>query len=111
MRAQKGIIDKMAKDLEALKKTQPNGELKRIEECVNRLEKTVTSLHDKIMDPESGIIVQTNKNTEFRELCSPERESLLEKFQSVLRWKRTVEWGLGVLFVGIVGALIKVYLG
>jgi hypothetical protein len=111
MRAQKDIIDKMARDLEELKKTQPNGELKRIEECVNRLERTVTSLHDKIMDPDTGIIVQTNKNTEFRELCSPERESLLGKFQAVLRWKRTVEWGLGVLFVGIVGALIKVYLG
>ena len=91
MKAQKDIIEKMAKDLKDLKKTQPNGELKRIEDCVNRL--------------------QTNKNTEFRELCAPERESLLEKFQAVLRWKRTVEWGLGVLFVGIVGALIKVYLG
>lgn len=111
MKAQKDIIEKMAKDLRDLKKTQPNGELKRIEECVNRLDKTVTSLHDKIMDPESGIIVQTNKNTEFRELCAPERDSVLEKFQGVLRWKKSVEWGLGVLFVAFVGALIKIYIG
>mgnify|MGYP003632793105 FL=1 len=111
MKAQKDIIEKMAKDLKELKKSQPNGELKRIEACVNKLDKTVTSLHDKIMDPESGLIVQTNKNTEFRETCSPERESILEKFQAVLRWKKSVEWGLGVLFVAFIGALIKIYIG
>jgi hypothetical protein len=111
MKAQKDIIEKMARDLKDLKKTQPNGELKRIEACINRLDKTVNSIHDKIMDPESGLIVQTNKNTAFRETCEPEREALIEKFNGVLRWKKVIEWGLGVLFVAFVGGIIKIYIG
>ena len=43
MKAQKDIIEKMAKDLKDLKKTQPNGELKRIEDCVNKLIRTLNS--------------------------------------------------------------------
>lgn len=104
-------VKKMQEIIEALKEIrnhQPNGELKRIEKCVNGLAAKVDDIHNKIMDPENGLIVQTNKNTEFRTTCEPEREALIEQFRGVLRWKRVIEWGLGVVFVGAVGAFIKV---
>ena len=47
----------------------------------------------------------------FRKLCEPERDVLIEQFKGVLRWKRVIEWGLGVVFVGFVGALIKFLAG
>ena len=105
----KDIMASIAKDLKDLKKSKPNGELKRIEACVNKLDITVTEIHDKIMDPVDGIIVKTNKNTEFRETCAPEREELIRQFQGVLRWKKVIEWGLAVLFVAFIGALIKLF--
>jgi hypothetical protein len=104
-------VKKMQEIIEALKEIrnhQPNGELKRIEKCVTGLAAKVDDIHNKIMDPENGLIVQTNKNTEFRTTCEPEREALIEQFRGVLRWKRVIEWGLGVVFVGAVGAFIKV---
>lgn len=104
-------IDRMQEIIDALKDIrnhQPNGELKRIEKCVKGLAAKVDDMHNKIMDPESGLIVQTNKNTEFRTTCEPERRALIDKFEGVLRWKRVIEWGLGVVFVGAVGAFIKV---
>ena len=67
-------------------------------------------LYDLIMDPETGLIVATNKNTELRETCAPEREELIEKFQGVLRWKKVIEWGIGVMFVAFVGAIIKIFI-
>jgi len=68
-------------------------------------------MHDKIMDPQSGLIVQTNKNTDFREMCEPERELLIDQFKGVLRWKKVIEWGIGVIFVAVIGGVIKVMLG
>jgi hypothetical protein len=118
MKTQREVIDKMARDIKELKKTQPNGEIKRMENSMigliqsqQKLTVTVNEMHTRIMDPEEGIIVQTNKNTAFRTMCEPEREVLIEQFRGVLRWKKIIEWGLGVLFVGIVGALIKFFAG
>tara|TARA_R110002074_G_scaffold218751_3_gene389245 strand:+ start:1370 stop:1726 length:357 start_codon:yes stop_codon:yes gene_type:complete len=118
MKTDREILAKMAKDIKDLKKTQPNGELKRMEDSMislihsqQKLTVTVNQMHTRIMDPEEGIIVQTNKNTEFRIMCEPERDRLIEQFRGVLRWKRVIEWGLGVVFVGIVGALIKFLAG
>ena len=100
-------LSKMAADIKQIKKHMPNGEMKRIEESVSSIAVVVQNLHDRIMDPVSGIIVDTNKNNEFREMCAPEREELIQKFQGVLRWKKIMEWGMGVVFVGIMSAIIK----
>lgn len=94
--------------LKDIRKHQPNGELKRIEKCVKGLAVKVDDIHNKIMNPETGLIVQTNKNTDFREKCEPEREGLINQFNGVLRWKRVIEWGLGVVFVAIIGVVIKI---
>ena len=105
--------DRMQEIIDALKDIrnhQPNGELKRIEKCVNGLAAKVDDMHGKIMDPENGLIVQTNKNTEFRTTCEPEREALIDQFKGVLRWKKVIEWGLGVVFVAIIGTVIKIML-
>ena len=108
MKTQREVISQMAKDVKELKKTQPNGELKRIESMVKNQGEMLSEMHYKIMDPETGLIVETNKNTEFRVTCEPERELLIEQFKGVLRWKKVIEWGIGVIFVGAVGAFIKV---
>ena len=108
MKTQKEVISQMARDVKELKKKQPNGELKRIESMVKNQGELLSDLHYKIMDPETGLIVETNKNTEFRTMCAPEREVLIEQFKGVLRWKKVIEWGLGVVFVAAVGAFIKV---
>ena len=110
MAAQKDTLAKIAKDIKELKKSKPNGEMKRMEIKLGEMCDKQDRLYDLIMDPETGLIVATNKNTEFRETCAPEREDLIEKFQGVLRWKRVIEWGIGVLFVAFVGAIIKIFM-
>ena len=105
----KDILSGIAQALQELTDSKPNGELKRIEACVNRLDTAVTEIHDKIMDPVDGLIVSVNKNTEFRKTCEPERDQLLEQFKGVLRWKKIIEWGLAVLFVAFIGAIIQLF--
>ena len=111
MKIQREIIDKIARDVKELKKGKPNGDIKRLEVKLCEMCDKQDRLYDLIMDPETGLVVSTNKNTEFRTTCAPEREILITKFQGVLRWKRAIEWGLGVLFIAFVGALIKYFAG
>jgi len=103
-------MQEIVEALREIRENQPNGELKRIEECVNGLATKVNEMHGKIMDPEDGLIVQTNKNTEFRVMCEPERQVLIDQFKGVLRWKKTVEWGVGIIFVAVIGTMIKIAL-
>ena len=105
------VMQEIIEALKEIRAHQPNGELKRIIQCVSALDVKVTEMHDKIMDPQSGLIVQTNKNTDFREMCEPERELLIHQFKGVLRWKKVIEWGIGVIFVAVIGGVIKVMLG
>lgn len=109
MSTQKETLEKIANDIKDLKKAKPNGEVKRMEIKLGEMCDKQDRLYNLIMDPETGIIVSTNKNTEFRKLCAPEREDLIEKFQGVLRWKKAVEWGIGVMFVAFLGALTKIF--
>ena len=106
----KEIMQEIVEALREIRKNQPNGELKRIEKCVNGLATQVSDMHNKIMNPEDGLIVQTNKNTEFRVTCEPERDLLIDQFKGVLRWKKTIEWGIGIIFVAIIGTLVKIVL-
>lgn len=104
------VMQEIIEALKDIRSSQPNGELKRIEKCVNGLADKVNDMHNKIMDPEDGLIVQTNKNTEFRVMCEPERDALIDQFKGVLRWKKTVEWSAGIIFVAVIGTLVKIAL-
>lgn len=83
-------------------------QLKIMKENQSDMKTDLNEIAAKINDPESGMIVKTNRNTEFREMCEPERKELIAKFQGVLRWKSTIEWGGGAVFVAVLGAIIKI---
>ena len=84
-----------------------NHKLNVIENNQDDVRNMVRRLNDKINDPDTGIIVKTNRNTEFREVCEPERAKLLTQFDSVLRWKGTIQWVLYTIGVAIIGATVK----
>ena len=84
-----------------------NHKLNVIENNQDDVRNMVRRLNDKINDPDTGIIVKTNRNTEFREVCEPERAKLLTQFDNVLRWKGTIQWVLYTVGVAVIGAIVK----
>lgn len=74
----------------------------------NEMKTELKDISTKMNDPEDGMIVKTIRNTEFREMCEPERNELISKFQGVLRWKSTIEWVAGIIFVALTGAAVKI---
>jgi len=91
-----------------------SGEFKDMRNKLNVIESNqddmktkLDGLTNKINDPEEGVVVKTNRNTEFREMCEPERAALISKFQEVLRWKTSIQWVITVAGVAIIGAIVK----
>ena len=109
MATQKEMISRMAEDIKSLKKSQPNGELKRMEAIMVKMTAQLEDLNSRIMDPETGLIVATNKNTEFRKECEPRSKEYTENFKALMRWKTMVDWGVGVFFVALIGAIVRYF--
>jgi hypothetical protein len=118
MATQKQILETLCIEIAKIKSDMPNGNILRIEQSLNEMhlnqkemKKDMKAMQKRLFNPDDGLIVETNKNTEFRVTCEPERELLIEQFKGVLRWKKVIEWGLGVIFVAAIGAIISIIMG
>ena len=103
-----------------MKTKLPNGELKRMEESIRSLRDNYTTLKNDVSDikytllnPEDGIIVRVNKNTEYR-IDQEDNEDYYNKmvteFEKMKDWKDGVTKALWIVFtslVGIVGYIIS----
>jgi len=111
----KDILENILQELSSMKTKLPNGELKRMETTIIEMKENYTDIKEDLSDikytllnPENGVIVRVNKNTEVREDMEevPDRvlelENELEKLQE---WKSTVSRALWVLFSGLIGLL------
>lgn len=117
---QKDVLEQILMELSVLKTKLPNGELKRIEAAVqdlresyNTLKEDVSDIKYTLLNPEDGIIVRVNKNTEWRR----DRESnqkyydrIITDFEKMKDWKDGVTKALWIVFtslVAIVGYIIS----
>ena len=72
----------------------------------------VKDLKKRLLNPFDGVIVNTNKNTEFRleyEKLQEERDQLVNDVQQLIKWKSTylkVFWALFTAALGIITFLI-----
>ena len=117
MATQKDLIQQLINDLDSMKRSLPNGDIKRMEKTLEILEKNqnemkadIRYIRKTILDPEKGLIVRINKNTDFRyekEEKIKSYESKLVEFEGVLTWKKTISRGLWGVYSILLGILIK----
>jgi len=103
-------LNQILKELAYIKSHMPNGELKRIEEAVNHLKEDMSDMKKTLLDPNDGVIVNTNKNTEWREERQKKIELYDEKvneLDKVIEWKDGVTKVLWVGFTSIIGIIAK----
>ena len=112
---QKETLEKILVEIGKMKTKLPNGELKRMEQTINALHEFQQDLKEDFSDikytllnPENGVIVRVNKNTEFREESQEVPEELVELKLEIAKlqdWKSGVVKALWVLFSGLIGVL------
>ena len=109
-------------EIEFLKKKLPNGEFALLKKSVedlsigqNALKSSIRELKQQLLDPDDGVVVRVNRNSDFRKeseqrgpLCQQSFENMEDSVNSILGWKDNVSRALWILFTGIAGLIIKI---
>ena len=117
----KEILD----EIEFLKKKMPNGEFALLKKSVEdlsdgqeTLKSSIRELKVQLLDPDNGVVVRVNRNSDFRKdseergpLCQQSFENMEDGVDSLLRWKEGVSKALWILFTAVVGLVIKLVIG
>ena len=112
-------------EIEFLKKKLPNGEFALLKKSVEdlgagqeSLKSSIRELKQQLLDPDNGVVVRVNRNSEFRKdseqrgpLCQQSFENMEDNVNSILGWKDNVSKALWILFTAVVGLIIKLVIG
>lgn len=105
---QKEALDAVLAEIKHIRTHMPNGELKQMQKDLSDLRNDMSDMKFTLLNPDNGVIVNTNKNTEFRqEMQANEkefREQMLE-VEDLKRWKHSVTRALWIIF-GILASVI-----
>jgi len=112
-------------EIEFLKKKLPNGEFALLKKSVedlssgqHALKSSIRELKQQLLDPDNGVVVRVNRNSDFRKdseqrgpLCQQSFENMEDNVNSILGWKDNVTKALWILFTAIIGLGIKLVIG
>jgi len=109
-------------EIEFLKTKLPNGEFALLKKSVEdlsggqeALKSSIRELKQQLLDPDNGVVVRVNRNSDFRKeseqrgpLCQQSFENMEDNVNSILGWKDNVSKALWILFTGIAGIIVKI---
>ena len=112
-------------EIEFLKTKLPNGEFALLKKSVEdlssgqeSLRSSIRNLKQQLLDPDDGVVVRVNRNSDFRKeseqrgpLCEKSFNNMEDAVQDIVSWKENVTKALWILFTGLVGLIIKTVLG
>lgn len=107
---QKQLLESVLVELSSIKRHMPNGELKQMQKDMENLKEDMSDLKFTLLNPDDGVIVNTNKNTDFRkimQLGDKDFQLKLLEIQELKRWKDGVSKALWIIFTVLAGLIIK----
>lgn len=107
---QKELLEDLLLEIKHIKKHMPNGELKQMQEDMQDMKEDVSDLKYTLLNPENGVIVNSNKNTEYRlELQENEKEfrNQMLEIEVIKKWKDGVNRALWIIFGSLVGIVVR----
>ena len=112
---QKEVLELILTEIATMKTKLPNGELKRMEEAIRDLRDNYTTLKEDVSDikytllnPEDGIIVRVNKNSDYRKEREEKQkyyDKIVTEFEKMKDWKDGVTKALWIVFTALVGII------
>ena len=88
----------------------PNGELKQLMKDVESMKDSMSDLKYTLLNPDDGVVVNTNKNTEFRHEMqgnSKEYQKKMLDVQELKSWRAAVNKALWIIFGILAGVIIR----
>lgn len=108
------ILDTVLAELLDIKRGLPNGELKQMADTMRELKEDVSELKYMLLNPEDGIVVKVNRNTEFRkerESKIPFLDNQVKDIEDLKSWKSTVVKVLWIIFGALVAIVLRIFTG
>ena len=108
--------------VEILKRKMPNGNIALLQQAIEDLKQNQDGLKDSIsdlkkqlLDPDNGVVVRVNRNSEFRKdseargpLCQQSFEEMQDKVEDLSSWKTNVTKFVWIMLTTMVGLIAKV---
>lgn len=111
------MMDEILGALDHIRKHMPNGELKIIQEKVEAIEESheklqidISQIKKILLDPETGVIVRVNKNTQFREENEKNIREKFEMLNEVSKWKDGINKAMWIIFAALFGLIFELFL-
>jgi len=105
---QSEILTEVLLELQEIKRGLPNGELalmqkslEDLEEGQKSLKREIRTIQKRLFNPDDGLIVEVNKNTEFLE----DNKQDLKDLDNLISWKGNVTKALWVIYSAIIGVI------
>ena len=100
-----------------MKSKMPNGELKVIQSSIDELKHSqadiksdVSEMKRRLLDPETGIVVRLNQNTQYiedKKELEDYYEEIIDEHKELLSFKNTMTKAMWIVFTALVGILTK----
>lgn len=107
---QTDLLQTILKELLNIQNSLPKGDLQAVIERLDDMGEEISDIKEVLLDPESGLIVKVNKNTDFR----TQREgkivycdSQFQEIADIKKWKESVTKALWIIFTVLIGIVIK----
>lgn len=108
---QKEVLESVLSEIKHIKTHMPNGELKAMQRDMCALKEDVSDLKYTLLNPDNGVIVNTNKNTEFRQTMQANEkdfQSQMIELEDLKRWKQGVNKALWIIFGSLVAIVVRI---
>ena len=111
------MMERILEELVFMRSKLPNGELKVIQSSIDDLKHSqdsiksdVSELKKKLLDPESGVVVRLNQNTQYiqdKKEMEDYYDEIIDQHRDLLSWKNNMTKAMWIVFTAIVGILTK----
>ena len=114
---QESKLEKILEELSSMKSKMPNGELKVIQSSIDELKHSqadiksdVSEMKRRLLDPETGVVVRLNQNTQYiedKKELEDYYEEIIDQHKELLSFKNTMTKAMWIVFTALVGILTK----
>tara|TARA_Y100000034_G_scaffold57013_1_gene69726 strand:- start:5 stop:385 length:381 start_codon:yes stop_codon:yes gene_type:complete len=113
----KDILDGIQQQLCDIREDLPNGNMAIIKNAIDDLTEGQKELKDdmreikrQLLDPDNGVVIRVNKNTEVRKYWENRNDEIEGRFNNIknlMKWHSGVNKALWILFTAVVGIVVK----
>jgi len=111
------MMERILEELVFMRSKLPNGELKVLQTSMDDLKHSqdliksdVSELKKKLLDPETGVVVRLNQNTQYiqdKKEMEDYYDEIIDQHKDLLSWKNNMTKAMCIFFTAIVGILTK----